>query len=105
MTDWGAHHIDIAQWGPWVPTTAGRSKSKAKAPSPITSPRTTTRFAFFAGEEKLPNGYNTAVTFNIDLQYDGGNQIIVTHDGNGILFEGDKGRIFVNRGKPDRHAR
>ena len=85
--------------GPWVPTTAGRSEIEGQGAFPDYIPKNYDPVAFFAGEEKLPNGYNAAVTFNIDLKYDGGNQIIVTHDGNGILFEGEKGRIFVNRGK------
>ncbi|MCH1496523.1 MAG: dehydrogenase, partial [Rubripirellula sp.] len=57
----------------------------------------------------LPNAYNTATKFSIDLTYSTGSVMSVNHHykregdnvdfGNGILFEGSKGRIFVNRGK------
>ena len=65
--------------------------------------------AYFNGEAKLPNGYNTATQFSVDLTFASGQLISVNNHykrdgdnvdfGNGILFEGDKGRIFVNRGK------
>jgi len=62
---------------------------------------------FLDGEADLPNGYNSATKFNIDVKFAGGRSISVnnkyesgaTSFGNGILFEGDKGRMFVNRGK------
>lgn len=108
MTDWGAHHIDIAQWA------LGKSDT-----SPV-SARGTGKFgavvpekfdfgAFFAGKAKLENGFNAATEFNVDLRFDNGALLNVTHHyksadgktdfGNGILFVGSKGRIFVNRGK------
>ena len=60
--------------------------------------------AFFAGDVTLPNGYNAPTNFNIDLSYGDGQLINVQpqargDNGNGILIEGDKGRIFVNRGR------
>ena len=98
MTDWGAHHIDIAQWALGA-DHSGPVEIEGQGAFPDYIPKDYDPVAFFAGEEKLPNGYNTAVNFSIDLRYDGGNKITVSHEGNGILFEGDKGRIFVNRGK------
>lgn len=108
MTDWGAHHIDIAQWalgkqdtGPIAVTGGG------KMPSIV--PSQFDWAAFFAGDATLPAAFNTANTFNLELEYEGG-AILSVNDkyvregdnvnfGNGILFEGEKGRIFVNRGK------
>jgi hypothetical protein len=55
----------------------------------------------------LDNEYNTAIEFNILCQFANGAEIRIVHsspDGNGILFEGTKGRFHVGRsrlkGKP-----
>jgi predicted dehydrogenase len=108
MTDWGAHHIDIAQWA-LAPGEDGPTRIKGTGKFPDTVPSDLDWNAFLNGETSLPNGYNTATEFSIDLQYDNGSLISVNNHykregdnvdfGNGILFEGDKGRIFVNRGK------
>ena len=60
-------------------------------------------------EASLPNAFNTATKFSIDQTYRNGSKMNVNHHykregdnvdfGNGILFEGAAGRIFVNRGK------
>lgn len=78
MTDWGAHHIDIAQWA-------------------INSlPVSIDGKATFA---PIKNGYNVASDFGAKIQYANGVEMIVAdHGRRGIMFEGDKGRIFVNRG-------
>lgn len=98
MTDWGAHHIDIAQWGLGY-TNSGPVEIEGAGELP-TIPADFDPVKFFAGELKLPNAYNTATRFHIELTYENGNKMIV-QDGpdNGIWFEGDLGRIFVNRGK------
>lgn len=98
MTDWGAHHIDIAQWGlGYTDSGPGSIEGTGKLP---TIPNDFDPVAFFNGEVTLPNAYNTATTFKIELLYENGNKMIV-QDGpdNGVWFEGDLGRIFVNRGK------
>ena len=106
MTDWGAHHIDIAQWALGLdhtgPTTVGGKGSFAKG-----VPENFEWSKFLDGEVKLPNIFNAARGFNMDLGFESGQTISVnnkykngsTEFGNGILFEGSKGRIFVNRGK------
>jgi myo-inositol 2-dehydrogenase/D-chiro-inositol 1-dehydrogenase len=98
MTDWGAHHLDIAQWGlgyessgPIAVEGEGRFPNIPDDFDPV---------AFFDGRVKLPNGYNTATQFKITHTYENGSKMIV-QDGpdNGVWFEGDQGRIFVNRGR------
>jgi predicted dehydrogenase len=115
MTDWGAHHIDIAQWA-LGHDHSGPQRVKLVGPTRFTSlvPDHFDWHAYLAGEATLPNGYHTATEFHIELQYADGSAIAVhdryrSEDGktefpNGILFTGDQGRIFVNRerltGKP-----
>ena len=108
MTDWGAHHIDIAQWA-LAPGETGPTKVKGTGQFTDMVPKDMDWVAFLNGEQSIPNGFNTATEFHIDLSFDSGALISVNHHykrendnvdfGNGILFEGDKGRIFVNRGK------
>ncbi|MFK7734481.1 MAG: Gfo/Idh/MocA family protein [Pirellulaceae bacterium] len=108
MTDWGAHHIDIAQWAIGMDKTgpvsiAGNGKFGNVVPKDFNW------VDFFEGKAELENGYNAATSFNLDLTFANGSVLNVNHeyeseDGktkfpNGILFEGSLGRIFVNRGK------
>ncbi|MDA8563588.1 Gfo/Idh/MocA family oxidoreductase [Mariniblastus sp.] len=106
MTDWGAHHIDIAQWALGLDHTGPNKVSGVGKLTPIV-PDNFNWAQFFDGELTLPNGFNAATEFHINLDFAEGNRIDVNHEyekgttsfGNGILFEGDKGRMFVNRGK------
>jgi len=106
MTDWGAHHVDIAHWALELGSTPVQKVVGKGQMTPIV-PDDFNWNAFFDGQADLPNGYNAATKFNIDLNFAGGKKITVnnryesgsTKFGNGILFEGDKGRIFVNRSK------
>lgn len=99
MTDWGAHHIDIAQWGLGY-TDSGPREIEGTGTFPNVYPADFDPVKFFAGQQKLINGYNTPLKFHIKLTYPNGNTMVV-QDGpnNGIWFEGDQGRIFVSRGK------
>ncbi len=79
MTDWGAHHLDIAQWGL---DRAGPVQIDGQATFP-----------------KVENGYNVAVDFEVRYVYAGGETLeVLDHGRNGVTFEGELGRIFVNRG-------
>ncbi|MEM9645364.1 MAG: Gfo/Idh/MocA family oxidoreductase [Planctomycetota bacterium] len=106
MTDWGAHHVDIAQWALGLDNKNIRHVSGTGQMTPIV-PENFNWKRFLDGEIKLPNAYNSATEFNLELDFEGDKKITVNHEyesgttkfGNGILFEGDKGRIFVNRGK------
>jgi predicted dehydrogenase len=108
MTDWGAHHIDIAQWALGHDHSGPVKVSGTGKFTPIV-PDKFDWIAYLAGREKLPNGYHTPSEFNINLQYADGSVLNVcdeykSADGktsfpNGILFEGENGRIYVNREK------
>ncbi len=91
LTDWGAHHVDIATWGMDKTETGPISIDPIMVEHPV---------AFKDGHPVVDNKYNTATKFNIKAVYDDGVELTIRHDtDNGILFEGTKGRIFVNRGK------
>ncbi|HTM54736.1 MAG TPA: gfo/Idh/MocA family oxidoreductase, partial [Pirellulales bacterium] len=81
MTDWGAHHVDIATWAIGADSSGPISvEGQAKHPN-------------------TPNGYNTATEFLVTCKYKDGTDLVIRHDTeNGITFEGDKGRFFVSRG-------
>lgn len=83
MTDWGAHHLDIVHWA-----------MDCERSGPLS----------IDGRAELPrveNGYNTPRRFAVDLHYPGGVDVHVepSESVNGIRFQGEQGRIFVNRGR------
>jgi len=83
VTDWGAHHVDIAQWG---------HGSEMTGPVAV------------EGRGEFPeNGlYNTAVNFRFTCTYADGVRLVVTNRApNGVRFEGDAGWVFVKRGGID----
>lgn len=78
ITDWGAHHIDIAQWGLGVDESG-----------PV--------------QVKAPENWETAKR-GAQLIY--ANGVVLTHSegdknrqGNGVSFYGTEGEVHVNRGK------
>ena len=90
LTDWGAHHVDIATWGLDKTTTGPVSVAPVMVKHPV---------PFENGRPTDPSRYNTATAFLIKALFADGQEIEIRHDGrNGILFEGTRGRIFVNRG-------
>jgi predicted dehydrogenase len=86
MTDTGAHHLDIAQWG-----------IGAQHSGPVEIEGT----AVYPTIEK---GYNVAIDYHARYRYANGVELEVLdaprgeHNRNGVMFEGDAGRLFVNRG-------
>ena len=78
MTDWGAHHLDIAQWG--IGSYPVEIDGKATYPT-------------------VDNGYNVAIDYQATYKYP--DDVVMTvsdHGRTGIMFTGSEGRIFVNRG-------
>ncbi len=91
LTDWGAHHVDIACWA------IGASDS---GPSKITPLEYSLPVEYKDGHPVVGDQYNAATSFKIRADMPGNVEMIITSEGdNGILFEGTKGRFFVNRGK------
>lgn len=81
MTDWGAHHVDIALWAIGIPAT-GQLKLSGSGEVP-----------------NVNNGYNMPAQFDVTCTLPDGLPLqMVTGQRQGILFEGEKGRFFVNRG-------
>ncbi len=105
MTDWGAHHLDIAQWALGKDGSGPSAVEVLKASEPY----------------KGGDGYNCHPSFQIQYTYDNGTKVIamsgggtsarelvdtngkapnrpVGPDENGLLIQGENGTIFVGRG-------
>ncbi len=91
LTDWGAHHVDIATWAMDKTETGPVSIDPLMVEHPV---------PLKDGYPTVENRYNTATQFKIQVDYADGVELTIRHDGaNGILFEGTKGRFHVNRGR------
>ena len=92
LTDWGAHHVDICNWALNLNgQTDGPQTISGKAKHPVEFNED--------GTPKENDRYNTATSFLFTLDYPGGTQMVIRNDTqNGCLIEGERGRIFVNRG-------
>jgi len=91
LTDWGAHHVDIATWGIDKTDTGPVSIDPVMVEHPV---------EFKDGYPVVNNRYNTATRFVITATYADGVEMTIRDDKvNGVLFEGTKGRILVNRGR------
>ncbi len=92
LTDWGAHHVDICNWALKLNgQTEGPLSIGGAAKHPV---------EFKHGKAVQTDRYNTATAFNFKVAYPGGTEMVIRNDtDNGVLIEGDKGRIFVSRGK------
>jgi len=71
VTDWGAHHFDIVQWGLGFDDSGPVEFTPAEKPGAQSG----ARFRYANGIEVIHVG------------------------GNGVTFFGDKGKLYVNRGK------
>lgn len=96
MTDWGAHHVDIAQWGIGMEESGPTAVEFVAAEHPV---------PFKNGLPTVDDTFNAATTFNVRCVYPSGVEMLIRDNApdlgfdNGVMFEGEKGRYFVNRGK------
>ncbi len=96
LTDWGAHHVDIACWAIGASDTG---------PSKVTPLNYKLPVEYKDGHPLIDDQYNIATEYNIQVDMPNDIDLLITNEGdNGILFEGTKGRFFVNRGKNRRQA-
>jgi predicted dehydrogenase len=98
FTDWGAHHVDIALW-------ALNEDGEGHGPIEIDGRDAKHPVPFENGYPTVDDSYNTAHEFDVKCKFASGVVLHVSsHGDNGVLFEGTKGRMFVNReritGKP-----
>lgn len=99
LTDWGAHHVDIAMWA------LGKSRGDVGLikiePKLVEHPVTFDS----RGMPTQDDRFNTATQFHARVTFADGLVLDIRDRaddlgfGNGIMFEGDQGRFFVNRGK------
>lgn len=94
ITDWGAHHVDIAQSAvaPDLPGPMLIEPVSVHHPVPLQH-----------GMPTVANAFNTADQFHVKCTFANGVEMAI-HDvlegfgaDNGILIEGDAGSLFVNR--------
>jgi len=91
LTDWGAHHVDIACWAIGASDTG---------PSKVTPLEYALACEYKDGYPVFDDRYNIATNFKIRADMPNDVEMTITSEGdNGILFEGTKGRFFVNRGR------
>jgi len=96
MTDWGAHHVDIAQWALGMDHSGPASIKVVKVEHPVLLNK---------GMPTLDNRYNTATAFEIHCTFPNGVPLIIRDNApdlgfdNGIQFEGEHGTFFVSRSK------
>jgi predicted dehydrogenase len=85
MTDWGAHHLDIAQWGLGM-DNSGPVKIKAEGKAPAADPK--------------KRSFECFLSYKVTYTYANGVELIATNEGeNGVTFIGENGQeIFVSRG-------
>ncbi len=95
ITDWGAHHVDCALW------ILGRQKAELM-PTEYKLENATFLVPYKDGYSTVDNVYNTPIDFRISCRFPNGPELVVVSedkDPQGILIEGTKGKIHVNRAR------
>jgi predicted dehydrogenase len=91
MTDWGAHHVDIAQWAIGMEKSGPQEVKVVSAEHPV---------KLVKGYPAVDDQYNTATKFQVSCLFPNGVEVLIRDDTeNGITFEGEKGKFFVSRGR------
>ncbi|NOZ39086.1 MAG: Gfo/Idh/MocA family oxidoreductase [Planctomycetes bacterium] len=92
LTDWGAHHVDIAMWA---------LEANGQSPVPISvGGKSVHPVPYKDGYPTQNDRYNVATTFSIQALFPNDVELTIRDDSdNGVLIEGDQGRIFVSRNK------
>lgn len=119
VTDWGNHHVDIAQWGmdcdnsgPIRVDARGLFPNEGKAECFNTPDRFFSRMTYASGidvlyfsalnQQRIYGAVEKCVETTLEqskwLFGDDCPEEIPTYNRDGIMFIGDKGKIFVNRG-------
>jgi predicted dehydrogenase len=99
LTDWGAHHVDIALWA--------LDKLRDNVGHVVVDPLSVTHpVPLVDGVPTATDQFNTATEFSVSVKFSDGVELMVRHDAtedlgfsNGIMFEGTAGRFLVNREK------
>ncbi|TWU36550.1 Alpha-N-acetylgalactosaminidase [Novipirellula aureliae] len=91
LTDWGAHHVDIACWALGIGDSGPSKIRPVKYKLPV---------EYKDGYPLVDDQYNIATDYEIHADMPDGVELVIQSEGdNGILFEGTEGRFFVNRGR------
>lgn len=98
LTDWGAHHVDIAMWAlDKLGTDIGTIQIEPlEAKHPV---------EFKDGYPTRDDQFNCALTFKVRCTFADGVVMEIRDNApdlgfeNGVMFEGSRGRFLVNRGK------
>ncbi|MDQ3329739.1 MAG: Gfo/Idh/MocA family oxidoreductase, partial [Planctomycetota bacterium] len=93
MTDWGAHHVDIAQW------LIGQT---GEGQGPISVEPVMAEHPVELDDKGMPtkdDQYNVATKFLVRCTFPNDVVVDIASEGrNGLLIEGSEGRMFVSRG-------
>lgn len=101
LTDWGAHHMDIAQWGNDTDRTGPISVQGEILEQPTAGGYTAV--PQYKLEYTYANGVRMTCKNVVHENYSGGTipELKKTDETNGVRFTGSDGWIFVNRGRLD----
>ena len=93
LTDWGAHHVDVAMWGLGMDNSGPSTIEVAKGILPV---------AYKDGRPTVDDRYNTPTSFLVKAKFPNDVELQIRDDTeNGVKFEGTGGKIFVTRDRID----